>query len=232
MHLIQAHGYPKEFFFAVTNKGVGGLLKRWGEGASMIRGEWKPREKAEVDSDSDELEGDDKYKDEDEDEDEGEVRRPTDDQAPSTTRLKQTFRLADGPLVEESDEDGHGSREDGEEEEEDTAMAVDALADTFSHTLSLVPSSVRFGRGGTQRGGFSRSSTVAVVEREDERGRGRGRGRAGKRVRTKRKSGQKNVVAEKEDVVRPGPPRPPRGLGRGVGYPYSGRGRIHVGSRY
>ncbi|KAF8990666.1 hypothetical protein BDQ17DRAFT_1313735 [Cyathus striatus] len=44
LHLIQAHGYPKEYFFAVTNKGVGGLLKRWGEGASMIRKEWKPRE--------------------------------------------------------------------------------------------------------------------------------------------------------------------------------------------
>src|SRR5690349_5558082 len=44
LHMIEAHKYPKEFFFAVTNKGIGGLLKRWGEGASMIRGEWKPRD--------------------------------------------------------------------------------------------------------------------------------------------------------------------------------------------
>ncbi|KAJ6485649.1 hypothetical protein C8R45DRAFT_997340 [Mycena sanguinolenta] len=44
LHLINAHRYPKEYFFAVTNKGVGGLLKRWGDGASLMRGEWKPRE--------------------------------------------------------------------------------------------------------------------------------------------------------------------------------------------
>ncbi|KAF7357053.1 hypothetical protein MVEN_01042100 [Mycena venus] len=44
LHLIQGHGYPKEYFFAVTNKGVGGLLKRWGDGASLVRGQWKPRE--------------------------------------------------------------------------------------------------------------------------------------------------------------------------------------------
>ncbi|KAJ7860471.1 hypothetical protein B0H14DRAFT_2350655, partial [Mycena olivaceomarginata] len=36
--------YAKEYFFAVTNKGVGGLLKRWGDGASLMRGQWKPRE--------------------------------------------------------------------------------------------------------------------------------------------------------------------------------------------
>ncbi|KAJ7860486.1 hypothetical protein B0H14DRAFT_2205760, partial [Mycena olivaceomarginata] len=44
LHLINGHGYPKEYFFAVTNKGVGGLLKRWGDGASLMRGQWKPRE--------------------------------------------------------------------------------------------------------------------------------------------------------------------------------------------
>ncbi|KAJ7780246.1 hypothetical protein DFH07DRAFT_910630, partial [Mycena maculata] len=44
LHLIQGHGYPKEYLFAVTNKGIGGLLKRWGEGASLIRGQWKTRE--------------------------------------------------------------------------------------------------------------------------------------------------------------------------------------------
>jgi len=43
LHLIEGHGYPKEYFFGVTNKGVGGLLNKWGEGASMIRGPWKPR---------------------------------------------------------------------------------------------------------------------------------------------------------------------------------------------
>jgi len=43
LHLIQAHGYPKQYFYAITNKGIGGLLKKWGEGASSIRKDWKPR---------------------------------------------------------------------------------------------------------------------------------------------------------------------------------------------
>ena len=59
LHLIQAHGYPKEYFFAVTNKGVGGLLRKWGEGASMVRKEWKPRVKQgqDVEMEDDESEG-------------------------------------------------------------------------------------------------------------------------------------------------------------------------------
>ncbi|CAE7110241.1 unnamed protein product [Rhizoctonia solani] len=43
LHLIDVHGYPKLFFFAVTKHGVGGLLARYGEGASLIRKPWKPR---------------------------------------------------------------------------------------------------------------------------------------------------------------------------------------------
>ncbi|KZP01534.1 hypothetical protein CALVIDRAFT_594247 [Calocera viscosa TUFC12733] len=43
MHLIDAHHYPKEYFFAVTNKGIGGLLEKWGEGVSLVRPEWKAR---------------------------------------------------------------------------------------------------------------------------------------------------------------------------------------------
>lgn len=46
LHLIQVHGYPAQFFFAITNKGVGGLLERWGEGVSLIRGKWKDRSNA------------------------------------------------------------------------------------------------------------------------------------------------------------------------------------------
>ncbi|EJU03710.1 hypothetical protein DACRYDRAFT_14748 [Dacryopinax primogenitus] len=43
LHLIDAHHYPKEYFFAITNKGIGGLLQKWGEGVSLVRPEWKPR---------------------------------------------------------------------------------------------------------------------------------------------------------------------------------------------
>ena len=32
----------------MTNKGVGGLLKKWGEGASLVRGQWKKRDGGEV----------------------------------------------------------------------------------------------------------------------------------------------------------------------------------------
>jgi hypothetical protein len=55
LHLIEGHGYPKEYFFGVTNKGVGGLLNRWGEGASMIRGPWKPRIEQEREEDIEQL---------------------------------------------------------------------------------------------------------------------------------------------------------------------------------
>lgn len=43
LHLIEGHSYPSEYFFAITNKGVGGLLNRWGEGVSLVRGKWKER---------------------------------------------------------------------------------------------------------------------------------------------------------------------------------------------
>ena len=45
----------------MTNKGVGGLLRKWGEGASMVRKEWKPRVKQgqDVEMEDDESEGSD-----------------------------------------------------------------------------------------------------------------------------------------------------------------------------
>jgi hypothetical protein len=88
LHLIEAHGFPKEYFFAVTNKGIGGLLKKWGEGASMIRGPWKAR-------------------------------------------------------VEEEEEEKEVINKKKEEEELVKSMG----------SLSLVPPSIRFGRGG-KNGGF------------------------------------------------------------------------------
>ncbi|KIK53958.1 hypothetical protein GYMLUDRAFT_49123 [Collybiopsis luxurians FD-317 M1] len=58
LHLIAAHDYPKEYFFAVTNKGIGGLLAKWGDGAGMIRGKWKPRTDQEKGDDHDEIDED------------------------------------------------------------------------------------------------------------------------------------------------------------------------------
>jgi len=138
--LIQAHGYPKEYFFAVTNKGVGGLLKRWGEGASLIRGEWKARKANEEgggsgDSDGNAIEADSLGSD-------GE---------PQATAGGHESRLREATDLAKGDD------------------AIDALLDGMG-ALSLVPSSVRFGRGGN-KGGFSGHS-----ERSATTGRGRGRG--------------------------------------------------------
>ncbi len=100
------HAYPKEYFFAITNKGIGGLLRRWGEGASLLRGQWHPRDNTNNDND------------EEDEEDEG------------------ANDAADDP-------DGDGEPVDKTSNE----AAVDGLADDMS-ALGLVPSSVRFGRGG------------------------------------------------------------------------------------
>ncbi|KAJ7105115.1 hypothetical protein C8R43DRAFT_864234, partial [Mycena crocata] len=111
LHLIQGHGYPKEYYFAVTNKGVGGLLKRWGEGASLMRGQWKPRDAPTNRPDSVVVEEDDEEEDQD---------------AAPDTPLHRAAPVGEG---------------------------VDSLADSLN-ALSLVPPSIRFGRGG-KNGGFA-----------------------------------------------------------------------------
>lgn len=145
LHLIAAHSYPKEYFFSVTNKGIGGLLRRWGEGASLLRGPWRPRN----------TEGNGEG---DEDEE-------------STSHSRQSSSL-------QSDTDGQGddSLTEGEENCGPDSTSVSALAEHDGTTtttvegdidrdgnedpevdaltrdvsaLGLVPSSVRFGRGGT-----------------------------------------------------------------------------------
>jgi hypothetical protein len=123
MHLIQAHGYPKEYFFAVTNKGVGGLLKKWGEGASMIRRSWRAR-------------GDDEESED----------LKTDNETPVTEqgRQKNISRLDDSPLVEDE-------KEEAEQDSVDAVPSVDNLTASMD-TLFLVPPAIRFGRG-AKRGG-------------------------------------------------------------------------------
>ncbi|KAH7910053.1 hypothetical protein BJ138DRAFT_1153788 [Hygrophoropsis aurantiaca] len=148
LHLVQAHSYPKEYFFAVTNKGVGGLLKRWGDGASMIRGAWKPRESSGEDEEDDAEDADtDDDDEESDDEMNGEQTpkvkhfEPIDDgprHAPSTTMNKQ-HQPRSPPKVR----DGSVPPASGD---------VDSLAQSMT-SLSLVPPSIRFGRGG-KNGGF------------------------------------------------------------------------------
>jgi hypothetical protein len=138
LHLIAAHSYPKEYFFAVTNKGIGGLLRRWGDGASLLRGPWRPRDTADPDGDQDEESTSHSRQS-------SSLQSDTDGQGDDNLTEGGEKYTPDSALAEQDgtttttmDEDVNG---DGSEDE------VDALARDVS-VLGLVPTSVRFGRGG------------------------------------------------------------------------------------
>ncbi|EIW58482.1 uncharacterized protein TRAVEDRAFT_72039 [Trametes versicolor FP-101664 SS1] len=165
LHLIQAHGYPKEYFFAVTNKGVGGLLKRWGEGASLLRRPWQPRENGnggEDDEDDDEGTETDATQVQDangervlSDDDEEQILL---EKMPVDRPPRANTTAANGPFT--SPAKGKGREAQPSEEDNTLADAMDSL--------SLVPSSVQFGRG-AKRGGRGH-----VVRGGGARGAGRG----------------------------------------------------------
>lgn len=202
LHLISAHGYPKEYFFAVTNKGVGGLLKKWGEGASMIRREWKPRNGEAPDGEGSHNE------DEDDSESEDEGDRSNRDQKDVGDRAKTFYDVSSDssiPLVIEDDyepdpEPHHPSIHD-HDHDHDHDPTVDSLTDAMG-SLRLIPAKIQFGRG-AKRGGFSSQNRHNLAHRMDidtygdysyghghaggasaragrgGRGKGRGRGRGG-----------------------------------------------------
>ncbi|KAG1738972.1 hypothetical protein EDB19DRAFT_1712202 [Suillus lakei] len=149
LHLIQAHSYPKEYFFAVTNKGVGGLLKRWGDGASMIRGTWKPRDNKteEKDSEDDEMIIDEDEEDGDEGEDE-ESSSGDEQNGEATPKIRHHQELEEIPTraAISPPRRGNGAVQTA------ASHDVDKLANSMN-SLSLVPPSIRFGRGG-KNGGF------------------------------------------------------------------------------
>ncbi|OBZ73611.1 hypothetical protein A0H81_06509 [Grifola frondosa] len=155
LHLIQAHAYPKEYFFAVTNKGIGGLLRRWGEGASMIRNPWHARDgdgggESENGSGSTSVDSD-------------EERKVVSEGASAHAETGESTPKAGG-----------------------RAEPVESLTDALD-ALALVPSAVRFGRGG-KRGGFAHANDHPRGAHGGARGRevevpqgqtrGMGRGRA------------------------------------------------------
>ncbi|EJD00004.1 uncharacterized protein FOMMEDRAFT_30705 [Fomitiporia mediterranea MF3/22] len=157
LHLIQAHGFPKEYFFAVTNKGVGGLLKKWGEGASMIRGSWKARDGQLAENVDDAMNTEDiGYSDNDNDD--------TDEEILSTGTVKDI-----STIEMQSSEMQHTAQRSQIPDNADLHRQVTApgavqapddelngLTNSMS-SLSLVPSSIRFGRG-AKGGQFSRQS--------------------------------------------------------------------------
>jgi hypothetical protein len=157
----------------VTNKGVGGLLKKWGEGASLIRKEWKTREENDeggkvkggvVDAKGhraskddkmavDEDEDDDDEEDEDEDDEEEEEEEEEEPDLETTPRMlpRRTIGVHSPSHPDTNDRDG------------DLTKLTESL-----DSLSIVPSSIRFGRGGKSGGFISRGQGRA------KHGRGRG----------------------------------------------------------
>jgi len=212
LHLIQAHGYPKEYFFAVTNKGVGGLLKRWGEGASMIRGSWKARES----QNSGEEDTTDEVEDTTDDQNaaEADMDRPV-----KSIETSLSSRSRDGPLIEEDADEETGVEPDG---------GVDDLISSMD-TLSLVPPAIQFGRGAKRGGLFHHHNPRAVGRGHQSR---HPHPHVGSRLNTevdqRRMEGRGGNGAEAvtDGLRHPNrPPAPPRGLGRGR---LSGRGRIAI----
>ncbi|KAJ2936965.1 hypothetical protein H1R20_g152, partial [Candolleomyces eurysporus] len=182
LHLISAHGYPKEYFFAVTNKGVGGLLKKWGEGASMIRGKWKPRESSKANANANARMDVDKDTfrekmdvDEDSDEDDDDDDNSSGGEDDYTATATPAIRIPDSTNTNNARSNNRMAIDQDPEATPrppvssilppaatppatakpllpPSTTAADLLASGFS-ALSLVPPSVRFGRGG--RGGFA-----------------------------------------------------------------------------
>lgn len=164
LHLIQAHGYPKEYFFAVTNKGVGGLLKKWGEGASLLRKPWKPREnevhdgaEEAEDASADDATSTDAQTDQqntdapDEDDDEedqvllGKIQIDRTSMQAAAPRTDGSTALAKPSIAPESERNGKGKMRRSKRNPKAT-KDIDHLAEELD-SLSLVPPSIQFGRG-------------------------------------------------------------------------------------
>lgn len=218
----------------MTNKGVGGLLKKWGEGASLIRKEWKTREggkeKGVVDMKShreggdemvvnDEEDGEEEEDDQEEEEDEEEEEEPDDLEATPRMLPRQTISvhspqssLTSHPETDNGNTDGRTANKN------DLTNLTESL-----ESLSLVPNSIRFGRGG-KNGGF-------IPRGHGTHGRGGGRGGGGRGRRYGRGGGAGPGGGDGMEVdgvsgasplvvvqVRGrGRGRPPRGNGRGRG---------------
>ncbi|KAG6381785.1 hypothetical protein JVT61DRAFT_392 [Boletus reticuloceps] len=186
LHLIQAHSYPKEYFFAVTNKGVGGLLKRWGDGASMIRGTWKPRdikqgqetkitgkENMEVDLDGEEEEEDAEGEDEGEENGEGD---DLDEEEGGEATPKARYNNGSNARSPAVSPKPPSPRQSSVRPSSLSYGGVDELARSMS-SLSLVPPAIRFGRGGKSGGFMHPELHNPQVLRGNFGPRGRGRGR-------------------------------------------------------
>lgn len=137
------HGYPKLYFFAVTKHGIGELLTRYGEGATLIRKEWKPRPGG----------ADDKKEpsDNDDSDDEGphESDHGTDKLDEPDADLEPAKNATDPPAT---------TPPVALQPQTQPTADLDDLTSSMK-SLNLVPTSIRFGRG-ARRAGFVRGGAA------------------------------------------------------------------------
>ncbi len=196
----------------------------------MIRGEWKARERGESEEEGDEAESAVVSGHEDT------IDTLLEDTKADKTR-QSVQQLRDGPLIEEDDDD------------EPEGGTLDHLASSMN-TLSLVPATVRFGRGG-KREGFSHSGhsqqarhhthesmeVDAANENAIPGSTARSRGRRGSMMPPRSRGNGHGVgrhTAEGENSQVPlhsRPPMPPRGLGVGRRGRFPGRGLVRYHGR-
>ncbi|KAF8484176.1 hypothetical protein JB92DRAFT_1611825 [Gautieria morchelliformis] len=152
LHLIQSHGYPKQFFFSVTNKGIGGLLHKWGQGASLYRGNWRSRDQVRDmergSENEDEIRSESGTGSEMDVEEIGQhkvngKRGPPHKTGRGDDILDNTIEIMSGPSTILSPSSAR-PRAAGSSE-------ADILANAMS-SLTLVPDKIRFGRGGKRVG--------------------------------------------------------------------------------
>jgi len=149
LHLIDAHKYPKEYYFSVTTKGVGDILNKWGQGASLLRKEWKTREPREKkNEDAMDVEPKEASPRSSISSDERAPVTPTDAIKPDTTLSQVSSPGAIQPIrpITQADTKTSTPRSD-----------LDDLTSGLS-SLTLVPRSIRFGRGGRSGGMLGRGT--------------------------------------------------------------------------
>ena len=155
LHLIQSHGYPKQFFFAITNKGISGLLHKWGQGASLYRGDWRSRiQDHEMKNLSDSGDASDSGSEMD-------IEEVGQRQANGKHRPPRTVGSVDDNLEdarEHSSQPSNARVPPSPLPHTHGSLDSDTLVNAMS-SLSLVPDKIRFGRGG-KKGGFAHSYPV------------------------------------------------------------------------
>lgn len=213
-------------------------MKKWGEGASMIRGEWRQRDSDKTDTMNDDIR-DGRQGNSNE---QAEMR-----EGDSRSRTRADAEMYD---VTESDPEDRVYQEEEEDEETEiqedespytngtatpqASQRADVDVNELAHSmtsLSLVPSSVRFGRGGSKNAGFLAHHHTKLADAPNQHhANGRGTGIAhrpgrGRGIRGTRGFRGGGVVAQDTAPAHSSAGGPVRGTSRG-GLLHVARGTI------